>query len=207
MKCEACGQEFLTTHSCNGPIQAAAEPENPHPQGFALFHYLAEAWRIVRWDDAAIRRVKDDPRVLPYGILIWLLANAIPFLLLVYLWAKKPSNLTPERVLFAFATALLYGAILGLVQIGIVHLIAKYFCGGDGDFIQLLRPLLLASFIYILQAIPVAGTLIAGLAWVCVMVMVFDVVDGMSQLTTFFVSGAVGVGLRILATSIHGVRF
>jgi len=154
--------------------------------------------RIVRWDDEAIRRVKDDPRVLPYGILIWTLANAIPYLIIVFLWANKPSALRPTQLLVSFAAALVLGAILGLIQVGIVHLVAKYFCGGDGRFVQILRPLLLVSFVYVLQAIPVAGTLIAGIAWVCVMVMVFDEVDEMPQLTAFVVSAVAGLGLRLL---------
>jgi hypothetical protein len=48
------------------------------PAGFALLHDLREAWRIIVWDDAAIRRVMDDARSLRYGVLFWVIGNALP---------------------------------------------------------------------------------------------------------------------------------
>ena len=207
MRCDVCGQEYGMSHNCPGPIPAAADPQNPVPEGFALFHYLGEGWRIVRWDDVAIRRVMDDARALPYGILIWVLANTIPFLTLVYLNAKRPATLSPVHVAAVLGVILLYAAILWLVQMGVVHLVAKYFCAGDGKFIQIMRPLLLASMVFILQVIPIAGVLISGLAMVCVMVMVFDEVDGMPQLTAFLVSAAAGFGLRLLTGSVFSMPF
>jgi len=207
MKCALCGMEYGVSHSCPGPIPPSAESQNPLPTGFALWHYLGEAWRIIRWDDAAIRRVKDDPRALLYGIFIWAGANTIALLLILYLRVRNPRLLSPGPLLFLVIFALLYSGTLSLIQIGIVHLVAKFFCAGEGRFVQVLRPLLLASFVYVLQVIPVAGVLIAGLAFVAVMVMVFDEVHGMPQLTAFLVSAAAGVGLRILTGDIFRPPF
>jgi hypothetical protein len=206
MKCDLCGQEFVTTHACQGAVRAASEPRNSSAKDFALFHYLGEAWRIVVWDDAAVRRAKDDPRALSYGIVIWLLANAISNLVPVYLWGKKPRTATPEEDLLSLAVVLLCLVVLGLVQIGIVHLIAKYFCAGEGSFIQILRPLLLASFVFMLQALPLFGGLLTGIAWISVTVMVFYEVDGMPYLTAFLVSGVTGLGLEILVGGLLKVR-
>jgi len=207
MKCEVCGLEYGMSHNCPGPIPATAESQNPAPPGFALWHYLGEAWRIVRWDDAAIRRVKDDPRVMPYGIFIWAATNTIALLVILYSRVRNPRLLRPGPLLFVILFSLLYSATLSLLQMGIVHFVARFFCAGEGRFVQVLRPLLLASFVYVLQVIPIAGVLIAGLAFVAVMVMVFDEVHGMPQLTAFLVSAAAGVGLRILTGDIFRPPF
>jgi hypothetical protein len=88
MKCAVGGQEFLTTHACPSPIQAAGNPQNRATERFALFPYLRGGRQIVRRDDAAIRWIKDDSHSFPYGIFIGVLANTIPFLSLVYLNKK-----------------------------------------------------------------------------------------------------------------------
>jgi len=205
MKCEACGLDYQETHNCSAV--PPTEEQLIAAEGSGFGHYLREAWRIVRWDDLAIRRVKDDPNALGYGLLIWTATNAISLLVILYTRSRHPERISPVAVLFLVAISLLYAATLGLIQLGIVHLAAKFFCAGEGKFVQVLRPLLLASFVYILQVIPVAGILIAGLAWVCVMVMVFDEVHGMPQLTSFLVSAGAGVALRILTGDIFRMPF
>jgi hypothetical protein len=204
MQCDVCGREFLTTHACLS--SNASEPQNSPPSGFALLHYLREAWRIVRWDGEAIRRVKDDPRVLPYGVAIWIFVNTVPFLLITYLYPNSRA-LSPGRVMFLLGVVLLNGAIVGLLHLGIVHLVAKYFCGGDGKFIQIIRPLLLTSTVFLLLPIPLVGPLLAMIAWVAVMVMVFDVVDSMEHLTAFLVSMATGVALRVVTAIVFKEPF
>lgn len=189
MICQVCGQEALENHSC---------PASAPPSGFAFGYYLSKAWRIVRWNDDAIRDVMNDPRALRYGLLVWIATNTLSVLAMLFLWPNQRDTIPNAAIPIVVVIALVYSAVLSLIQLGIVHLIAKYFCAGNGKFVQILRPLLLVSFVYILQVIPVAGTLIAGLAWVCVMVMVFDVVDEMDQLTCFLVSAAVGIALRFV---------
>ncbi|HTA57935.1 MAG TPA: hypothetical protein VK805_07270 [Candidatus Baltobacteraceae bacterium] len=195
MVCDVCGQEFLVRHSCPGPIPAG-DILAP-PEGFALFYYLGEAWRIVRWDDAAIRRIKDDKRELPYGILIWCVANALPVLLIATYTPKLARQFSDFGGILTLLYLLAYGAALGLTQMGICHLLAKWFCAGEGKFIQIIRPLLLASIVYVALASPLFGALLAGLAWTAVMMMVFQEVHGIEPLTAFLLSAGVGVGLRL----------
>jgi hypothetical protein len=168
------------------------------PAGFALFHYLHEAWRIVFWDDAAIRRIKDDQRELPYGILIWVAANALPVIVMTLYVPAVARQFSGIGGLITLAFVLVYAAVWGLIHMGICHLLAKHFCGGEGNFIQIIRPLLLASIVYVALAIPILGTLVAGIAWVAVMMMVFEEVHAIEPLTAFLLSAGVGIALRLL---------
>lgn len=208
MYCEVCGQEFLVRHSCPGKERVAP------PQGFAPLRYLREACRIVLWDAAAIRRVMDDPRSLGYGVLFWAIGNTLPSLVFTYFGPIKSVAPGFARVASQMALGLLSAAILGLLQLATIHLVAKFFCAGEGKFVQILRPLSLASLILLLQAIPAfigiftsqiswaslffAGFVVGHIAWVAVMVMVFDVVDGMDQLAAFVTSMAAVFGLDLV---------
>jgi hypothetical protein len=53
------------------------------------------------------------------------LANAIPLFLIVYLRVKDPPVITPIGLAFVVMFGLAYAAALGLIQMGIVHLVAK----------------------------------------------------------------------------------
>ena len=222
MKCEACGMENATTHACTGATGAAVEIQHLRPPGFALGHYLGEAWRIVRWDDKAIRRTKDDPRALRYGILFYVVGSTVPWAVFTYLGPGKNSALSLGKLLYVLSAMLFFGSMWRLIQLGLVHLIAKNFCAGDGKFIQILRPLSLASLILVLEAVPsvgvllggfswaglaLVGYLLGGIVWVCVMVMVFDVVHGMPQLTAFLVAASVAIGLRLLVVLVFKLPF
>lgn len=138
MFCDVCGQEFLVRHSCAGPIPAsdAVAP----PEGIALFHYLRETWRIVRWDGVAIRRVMDDPRALRYGMLFWVVGITVPVLILDFFGPMKRTAPFGGNYLLRLTAAIVFGIGLSLLQVGIIHLIAKCFCAGDGKFVQVVRP-------------------------------------------------------------------
>ncbi|HTB94530.1 MAG TPA: hypothetical protein VK728_16975 [Candidatus Sulfotelmatobacter sp.] len=221
MVCDVCGQDFLVRHSCPGPIPTG-DTLAP-PEGVALLYYLGEAWRIVRWNESAIRRVKDDPRSVRYGMLFWTIGITIPSAFLDFFGPVKDHAPFGSNYLFRLAAATPFGIGLCLFQLSIIHLIAKYFCGGDGKFIQVVRPLSLASLIFLLQALPavigvlfggiswatlgIAGYLLGNIAWVASMVMVFDVVDGMDQLTSFITSIASVFGLSLLFEFILKQRF
>jgi hypothetical protein len=197
MRCEVCGQSYEVEHVCTSAVLADGATPDVTARSSGLRYYLREAWRIVRWDDAAIREVMDDPRALPHGLLIWALANALPLFILLGLERMRGATLEPVRIFTIVAFTLLFGAIYGFVHMGICHLIAKYFCGGDGKFIQIIRPLLLASIVYVLLIIPIAGPIVAAIAWVAVMMMIFQEVHGMEPLTAFLISAAVGLTLKV----------
>lgn len=199
MRCEVCGQDFLATHNCPGPLLPTDPDKSTAPEGFALFHYLGEGYRIIRWDDSAIRRVMNDPRVLPYGVLIWAAANIVPLLALLSYSPRTRMLLASSRIISGILALLVIGAVLALIQLGICHVIARSFFGGKGTFMQILRPLLLASIVYVLFAIPIAGVFVGSIAWVAVMMMVFQEAHGMQPLTAFLLSAVVGVVLRLLS--------
>ncbi len=179
-----------------------------------MSYYVNEASRIVRWNEAAIRRAMDDPRSLRYGVVFWILGNTIASLVFQYLGPMKADRSNFGHLVFELLIGLLSGTALSLMQLGIIHTVAKLFCAGDGKFVQILRPLSLAALILLLQVIPasvgalfgggswaglaLAGYVLGNIAWVTVMVMVFDIVDGMEQLTAFVTSIAAVFGLGLL---------
>lgn len=73
MKCEVCGLEYGLSHNCAGPLSAEAQniltADLQAPASAGLGYYLREAAKIVRWDDAAIRRNARDRRATLYGVL------------------------------------------------------------------------------------------------------------------------------------------
>jgi hypothetical protein len=210
MNCQTCGLEYSDSHLCPGVPSTSAEKSLQPPSGFALWHYLGEALRIVCWNSDAIHRVKDDPRSLKYGAIIWLFSNSVPWLIYRYSethFAQQPS----WQIFSALAFTLVAALAWSLAQLGAVHLIARHFCAGDGTFLQILRPLSLASIVLLLQVLPIlaansfavtalagAGAILGFFLWIGVMVMVFDAVHGVEQLTTFIVSIVVGYALRFL---------
>jgi hypothetical protein len=194
VKCGVCGQDYGVTHNCAGIAAMAEVSDVPAaPQGFALFHYLQEAFRIAIWNDAAIRRTMNDPNAILYGVLIYTFAVAMQLVIPVvrFLLAGRFEH---AIIIAASLAILLIGAmILDLIRVAVCHALSKWFAAGSGEFTQLLGPLLLGSVVYVLVPIPFIGPLAGGIAWICVFAMVFQKVHGIEPLTAFLFSGAVGV--------------
>jgi hypothetical protein len=207
VKCELCGVEYEGEHACASTIAAGIGAPGAAPHRFALGHYLRLAWHIVRWDDWAVREVMDDPHALPSGILIWSVSIALPLFLLLTFARARGNGLSFTQVVGFIGLSLISAAIYGLVQMGICHLMAKYFFAGAGRFIQIIRPLLLAEIVYLLVVIPILGPLLAAIAWVAVMVIVFQEVHGIEPLSAFLLSAGVGVALRLLSHYVLHTRF
>jgi|SRR5579863_1660346 hypothetical protein len=201
MICEVCGSGYEADHVCGGTVATGVGAPGTVPKGFALGHYLRLAWRIVRWDDSAVREVMNDSRSLPYGILIWSGSIVLPALLLFGFVGLRSNRLpvTFPQFVGMVEFVLISAAIYGFVHMGICHLMAKYFCAGQGSFIQIIRPLLLAEIVYLLLVIPFVGWLVAAIAWVAVMVMVFQEVHGIEPLSAFLLSASVGVALKLMS--------
>ncbi len=194
MKCEVCGQDFGVAHNCAGIAAAAEVSDVPAPpQGFALFHYLQEAFRIATWDDAAIRRTMNDPNAILYGVLIYAFAVAMQLATPVARFLLAGRFEHAMIVAASLAILIIAAAAVDLVRIAVCHALSKWFVAGSGKFTQLLGPLLLGSIVYTLVLIPFIGPLAAGIAWVCVFAMVFQEVHGIEALTAFLFSAAVGV--------------
>lgn len=83
--------------------------------------------------------------------------------------------------------------IITFVQLGLCHLIAKWFFGSTGTLIGVMRPLLLGWFVNALALIPVIGMLAAGVTWTAVSMLVFEEVDGIGRLQAFLISAGINV--------------
>jgi hypothetical protein len=207
MKCRLCGLVYEGEHACAGTIAAGIRTPKAAPEGFVLGHYLGLAWRIVRWDDGAVREVMDDSHAVPYGIVIWSASIALPLLLVLTLARFRGHGLSLPQIIDFIGFSLISAAVYGLVHMGICHQMAKYFCAGEGRFIQIVRPLLLAEIVYLLLVIPIVGPLLVAIAWIAVMVMVFQEVHGIEPLSAFLLSASVGLVLQLISHFVLHTRF
>lgn len=202
MKCDVCGLEYGMTHNCAGarptvvlPV-VAVEDLPPPPAGFVPLHYLREALRIATWNGEAIQRIARDRNALGYGITIWIVANLIGSLITAIVFSTN--RVSTVDILTRLIFSLPISAVLSLAQIGSCFLIAKILMGGEGRFIEILRPLLLGSIVFLLMAIPYAGIFLAIIGWICVFAMVFQVVADIEAFSAYLLSIIVGVVFREL---------
>ena len=217
MQCNVCGLEYGMSHNCPGPITSSSVLETldaalkPRADG-GLGYYLGEAWKIVRWDDIAIRRNAKDTRAMMYAIPIWLSATTVTLLgmtlpgLIAILSRAKSPQMAAFGAIFGLAFGLVLMVILTFVQLGLCHLIAKWFFGATGRFIEVMRPLLLGWFVNCLAVIPVLGMLLAGIGWTAVLMMVFEEVDEIGRLQAFGISAVINICFLILQASLMPVR-
>jgi hypothetical protein len=89
-------------------------------------------------------------------------------------------------------------AVITLIQLGLCHLIAKWFFGGTGTFMGIMRPLLLGWFVNVLVLIPVVGLVAAGIAWSAVLMLVFEEVDGIGRVQAFLISYGINFCIIVL---------
>jgi len=190
--------DYGLSHHCSGiaPLLTAEETAPP-PAGFSPGYYLLLAFNIARWDEIAIRRASRDPNAIYYGASLWVFAAMI-----VLISVALPRSVTAIRVggpamILGVAIGLSFGlaalAILTFIQLGLCHLIAKWFFDGNGSYLGVMCPLLLGWFVNCLVLIPVAGTLAAAIAWTAVLMMVFEEVEGISRLQAFGISATINV--------------
>ena len=203
MRCDVCGMDYGLSHNCSGIAPLLTDEETaPPPGGFSPGYYLRLAFNIVRWDDIAIRRASRDSRATYYGAVLWVVAA-----MLVLTGIALPRTLA---AIHFGGPAMIFGVIIGLsfglaamafltfIQLGLCHLIAKWFFGGTGSYLGVMRPLLLGWFVNCLVLIPIVGTLAAAIAWTAVLMMVFEEVDGISRLQAFGISAGINVCFFIL---------
>ncbi len=210
MKCDVCGLEYGLSHNCPGPLspaaQALATAELQVPIGAGLGYYLGQAMKIVRWDDVAIRRNAKDPKATAFGLVLW---AASILLILGVTTAPILSRLVPKvnpvaqviGIIAGLATGFVILAVITFVQLGLCHLIAKWFFGATGKFVEVIRPLLLGWFVNCLTVIPVAGMLLAAIGWTAVLMMVFEEVDEIGRLQAFGISAGINICFFALQVS------
>lgn len=203
MICSVCGQDYGVAHVCAG-VSAFMTPEEaaPPPSGFDPIYYLRLAFNIVRWDDMAIRRASRDSNAIYYGAAFWT-ASA---LIILAVTALPPTLARLHAAGPALAAGVVVGLLFGLavmacftfVQLGLCHLIAKWLFGGTGSYMALMRPLLLGWFVNLLVLIPVLGPLASAIAWVAVLMLVFEEVEGIERLQAFLISAGINVCFFLL---------
>lgn len=124
-------------------------------------------------------------------MVVVLLVTSVPVFL------KMMARQNPAVVLIGAMVGLVFGflvmASITFVQLALCHLIAKWFFGATGRFVELMRPLLLGWFVNCLVVIPVAGMLLAGIGWTAVLMMVFEEVDGIGRLQAFGISAGINI--------------
>jgi hypothetical protein len=196
MRCEVCGMDHGLSHSCSGiaPPRTHAEAASS-PPGIAPGYYLGLAFRIARWDDVAIRRAARDPDSLFYGAVFSALTAAVIFLgtafpRMVREHAWGAGKFFSELLLGMLFVWLSFGCI-AFLQIGLCHLLAKWFIGGTGTLVGVTRPLLLGWFVNFLLLIPVVGPMVAAIAWTAVMLRVVEEADHVPRFPAFLLSGGV----------------
>jgi len=190
--------DFGLSHHCSGiaPLLTAEETAHP-PTAFSPGYYLLLAFNIARWDDVAIRRASRDPNAIYYGAALWAFAAMIVLIGIALPRALAAIHFGGPAMIFGVIIGLSFGlaamALLTFIQLGLCHLIAKWFFDGSGSYLGVMRPLLLGWFVNCLVLIPAAGTLAAAIAWTAVLMMVFEEVEGISRLQAFGISAGINV--------------
>lgn len=202
MKCAVCGMDYGLSHNCSRipPLQTPEETAPP-PSGFAPLYYLRLAFNIVRWDEVSIGRASRDSNALLYGTALWAISVLVIFFrtalpALARLPAASPATIVGLIVGMVFMLA--YMGVIVVIQLGLCHLIAKWFFGATGTFLAVMRPLLLAWFVNCLILVPYLGMLAAGIAWTAVLMMVFEEVDGIGRLQAFGISAGINICFTLL---------
>lgn len=215
MVCNVCGLEYGLSHNCPGPISANAQnilnEDLKAPEYSGLGYYLEQAFKIVTWDDVAIRRNAKDTRATPFAVMIWVFAMMVVLLVTTYpTLSRVLRNTNPMAMLiglgFGISIGLLIMAVITFAQLSLCHLIAKWFFGATGKFGEIMRPLLLGWFVNCLAIVPVAGMLLAAIGWTAVLMMVFEEVDGIERLQAFGISAGINICFFIIQFSLMPVR-
>jgi hypothetical protein len=183
------------------------EEAAPPPDGFAPLYYLRLAFNIVRWDEVSIRRGSRDFKAGFYGAAFWAITAMVILLFTALPQTLRTMHFSGPAMVVGLVVGLIFGlVVMGIntfIQLGLCHLIAKWFFGGTGTLMGVMRPLLLAWFVHALILIPRVGLLAAGIAWTAVLMLVFEEVDGIGRLQAFLISAGINVCFIALQFAMH----
>ena len=96
---------------------------------------------------------------------------------------------------------LAYMGVIVVIQLGLCHLIAKWFFGATRN----IRGRDAAPFAGVVL-IPFLGMLAAAIAWTAVLMMVFEEVDGIGRLQAFAISAGINVCFLALRYALQQSR-
>jgi hypothetical protein len=137
------------------------EEAAPPPNGFAPLYYVRLAFNIVHWEDVSIRCATRDFNAVFCGAFFWTAAAMVILLFTALPQMLRTMHLSGPAAIIGLAVGLIFGlvvmGIITLVQLGLRHLIAKWFFGATGTLGGVMRPLLLGWFVNALILIPVVG--------------------------------------------------
>lgn len=145
--CSVCGMEYGLSHNCPGSLSTAEQDilsaGLQAPMDGGLGYYLGEAFKIVGCDDMAIRRNANDPKATLYAVFFWLAAMLVIFLATSFqALTRALSKADPVSAGIGAVVGLTFGLlVMGLItfaQLGLCHLIAKWFFGAAGKFAELM---------------------------------------------------------------------
>jgi hypothetical protein len=178
------------------------EEAAPPPSGIAPIYYLRLAFRIVGWDDVAIRRASRDSNALAYGAALFAISEAVIFLATALPKLRSRADETGETVFWGVLLGLVfvwvYMALITVIQVGLCHAIGRIFLNAKGTFVGVLRPLLLGWFVNCLILIPAVGPVAAAIAWTAVLMLVFEEVDGIGRMAAFLISAGINAAFLVL---------
>ncbi len=145
MKCDVCGQDYGLAHNCAGVAPSMTQEEAaPPPDGFAPLYYLRLAFNIMRWDDVSIRRASRDSNAVFYGAFFWSVTATIILLFTALPQMLRNMHVSGPALIIGLVVGLIFGltvmGIITFIQLGLCHLIAKWFLGGTGTFVGIMRP-------------------------------------------------------------------
>jgi hypothetical protein len=195
MICSVCGQSYGLTHNCPNVAPLIESEEPPSKLGFPPAYYFMQGWKIVFWDDAAIRRNSRDPNALFYGVFFWLVGATLP--LLVNIARSNGVTLDPSKIALSL-TIVMAGIIVEFLRFGICHFLAEKFFGGTGKFMPLIRALFLGSVASWLLIVPVVGPLLAGIGSTIVIMVVFEELYHIERMQAFLLAIGVNVAFAVL---------
>ena len=208
MKCDVCGQDYGVAHNCSGvaPASMTQEEAAPPPDGFSPLYYLRLAFNIVRWDDVSIRRASHDSKAGFYGAFLWAVSAMVILLFTTLPRMLRAMEVSGPAAIIGLAVGLIVGlvimGIVAFVQLGLCHLIARWFFRANGTLMGVMRPLLLGWFVNLLILVPGIGLWAAGIGWTAVLMLVFEEVDGIGRLQAFLISAGVNISFLVFQLAI-----
>ncbi len=197
MICAVCGQSYGITHNCPNVAPLVELEAPPSKLGFPPAYYFMQGWKIIFWDDSAIRRNSRDPNALFYGILFWIVGAGLPLLANIATALSNGVKLDPQKVTFGLAMVP-SGILVEFLRFGICHFLAKKLFGGEGTFLPLIRALFLGSVASWLIIVPVIGPLLAGIGGTIVIMVVFEELDHIERMQAFLLAVGVNVAFAVL---------
>ena len=197
MICAVCGQSYGITHNCPNVAPLVESEAPPSKLGFPPAYYFMQGWKIIFWDDAAIRRSSRDPNALIYGILFWIIGASLPLLVNIAIVVSNGVRLDPSKLALSLGIVIA-GILVEFLRFGICHFLAKKLFGGQGTFLPLIRALFLGSVASWLIIVPVIGPLLAGIGSTIVIMVVFEELDHIERMQAFLLAVGVNVAFAVL---------